>query len=490
MILLLALVLSQTPSPAFTSAQRARRVLADALDAIGGLATLEHLDVVTREYAGTRTDAGQNVHEWTAGRPREINGRPRITRIRNYAKGDMFDLQADTIPGGQPFTTLAVVHGDSAFSYMYDAATLRRAPPPPLPVWRALLSSEEVEGLLLAAWDSRGNARWLGTARNAGRRADVVSFTDRAQVTTAIYFDSGTHLPVKTETIGDDPIRGDVVNETRYSDWRLRNGLRLPYVVESFVNGEPLQRLRLEALRWGPVADSLFRPAANAFELTASAATATALGGDVYVMPNRYQSAFVVFDDYVLVFEPGGSPANAASTIGAVRQVAGSKPIRYVIATHAHYDHLAGARAYVPLGVTFVTTPAASRVIQRAAKAAHLLQPDSLSRHPREPIIDTMTAEPRVFRDSVHEVRLYNLGPTPHVPAMLFAYVPAIKTLLVADALDIPAPGHVRVGGEDTQRLAERIRAPGLDVERIVPVHGQVGGIDDLNAALAKRGAP
>lgn len=57
----------------------------------------------------------------------------------------------------------------------------------------------------------------------------------------------------------------------------------------------------------------------------------------------------------------------------------------------------------------------------------------------------------------------------------------------MADALDIPAPGHTRTGGSDTQRLANRIAELGLDVEIIVPVHGQPGTIRDLRESLAKR---
>ena len=481
MILLLVAVLAQSPSqsPTLTSAVRARTLLSDALAAMGGRAAIESL-AVTREYAGTRTDAGQNVREPKPGERPEINGRPRLMRFRNYRTGDLVDITADTIPGGQPFSLRYVARGDSGFSFMYDAATLRRTPPPSPAVWRAFFQNEDVEGLLLSAWRQQGTARAIGPS--------VIVFTDAAQTTTTIYFDASTHLPLKSETLSDDAVRGDVVTETRYSDWRAAGGLKLPYAIETRINGAPLQRLQLEALRFGAaVPDSLWRIPDEAVPVSSPPSTPVALGSDVYLVPNRYQSVFVVFDDYVLVLEPGGSPGDARATIAAVRQIAPTKPIRYVVASHAHFDHLAGAREYVSIGATFVTTPAAARVIQRASKAEHLMRPDSLSRHPRDPLIETMTEDVRVFRDATHEVRVYQLGPTTHVDAMLFAYVPATKTLFVADALDIPEPGHVRMGGEDTQHLADRIAELKLDVERIVPVHGRMGTMADLNAAVAKR---
>ena len=486
MIFLLVAVLAQSApapapapqSPTLSSAVRARALLRDALAAMGGLPAIESLAVV-REYTGTRTDAGQNVREPRPGEPPQINGRPRFMRFRNYRTGDLVDITADTIPGGQPFSLRYVARGDSGFSFMYDAATLRRTPPPPPAVWRAFFQNEDVEGLLLSAWRQQGTARAIGPS--------VIVFTDVAQVATTIYFDSSTHLPLKSETLSDDAVRGDVVTEMWYRDWRAVSGLTLPYAIETRLNGAPLQRLQLSAVRFGAVPDSLFRIPSDAVESSTPPAAPIALGSDVYVVPSRYQSAFVVFDDYVLVLEPGGSPGNARFTIASVKQVAPTKPIRYVVATHAHFDHLAGVREYIALGATFVTTPAAARVIQRASTAVHLMQPDSLSKHPQGPRIETMTEDVRVFRDATHEVRVYQLGPTTHVDAMLFAYVPATKTLFVADALDIPEPGHVRMGGEDTQRLADRIAELKLDVERIVPVHGRMGTLADLNAALAKR---
>ena len=479
---------AQTSSLTFNSATKARSVLTAALKAIGGLDAIEQLPTITREYAIDNTDLAQLEHPLAANQ-RRAPSPGYLIQIRDYRAGDAVDLSSGVIPGGQPFANRTVLRGDTSFFYQYGAGILQRAQPALVTARRSRMESAEIEGLLLSAWRNRGPGalRWLGATRVAGRPADVVTFADRSQVTTAIYFDAETHLPLKTEQLQDDPIRGDVVSQTSFADWRPAGGLKIPYVIENRANDELLRKLRVVAVRFGPAADSMWRVPSDTFVAAALPPTPIALGADTWVIPNGYQSAFVVFDDYVLVLEPGGSPQAARSTIAAATKAAPGKPIKYVVATHAHYDHLAGVREYVAIGATIVTTPSAKSVIERAAKATHTLLPDTLSTNPRAPIIETLTDESRTFRDASHEVRVYNVGPTPHVEAMLFAYIPSIKTLFEGDALDIPHPGHVRVGGEDTELFARRIAELKLDVDRIVPVHGRIGTLADLDAAVAKR---
>ena len=73
---------------------------------------------------------------------------------------------------------------------------------------------------------------------------------------------------------------------------------------------------------------------------------------------------------------------------------------------------------------------------------------------------------------------------------MIVAYLPKERILFEADALDLDVPdGQVGtpVVGDDTRQLARKIDELGLAVERIVPVHGRIGTIEDLRESLARR---
>ena len=94
----------------------------------------------------------------------------------------------------------------------------------------------------------------------------------------------------------------------------------------------------------------------------------------------------------------------------------------------------------------------------------------------------------RVFDDGIHRVELHQVGPTPHVAEMLVAYLPKERILFEADALDLDVPESqtgTPVVGEDTRLLARRIEELRLNVERIVPVHGRLGTIEDLRRSVA-----
>jgi glyoxylase-like metal-dependent hydrolase (beta-lactamase superfamily II) len=294
-------------------------------------------------------------------------------------------------------------------------------------------------------------------------------------------------LLTKREILSDHPVLGDTAEEFVYDDWRPAGKLTLPFRYISKVGGVTLQDLRATSITVDSKLDeSLFlEPEGLAkVERTPPARKVTKLGEDVYLAPGEYNSVFVVFNDYVLALEAGSDNQSSSNVIAQIKETAPGKPIRYLVSTHFHFDHIGGVRSFIAEGATIVTTPDAKSVIERAAAAVHAMRPDALSRSPRAPAIETLKGK-RVFDDGAHRVELYEFS-NPHCAEMIIGWLPKEKILFEADMLDIAYPDHPGKGGEDTAALLDKIRELGLAVERIVPVHGQLGTIDTLRRAALR----
>lgn len=477
---------AQQKSVVEKSFQQAREVLDAGIKAMGGQQELQNIADITRELSGVRTDEGQGMRPVLprVATPPETS-RPKLKSIRDVRGNRTLDETDALIFGGQPIKFSSVLAGNMAFGISEISKNIRFLPAGAINNSRAARFRRYPESLLLTAWNRPEALRWIGEGEFEGNKQRVVSFADLDGAEVALYFDAESHLLTKTEFLVDDQILGDVIQETVYSDWRPVEKVMLPFRIADRIGGVVVQDLRVTAtaLNTHP-ADSLFAaPDGYAkIEPAPPGPTVKKIADDVYALFGPYNSVFVVYNDYVLVLEAGANNRYSAASIAEIKKVTPDKPIRYLVSTHFHFDHLSGVRSYIAEGTTIVTTPTAKPIIEKAAAATHLMRPDALSRNPKPPLIETIQ-EKRVFEDGSHTVELYRIT-SPHVGEMIVAYLPKEKLLFEADMLDIPEAG-IPPAGNDTVDLAQQIQKLGLRVEQILPVHGRLGTISDLQQAVS-----
>jgi len=76
----------------------------------------------------------------------------------------------------------------------------------------------------------------------------------------------------------------------------------------------------------------------------------------VYIFRNgNHQALFVVTRDGVIATDPVayGRPTGGATYIAEIRKVT-DKPIKYLVYSHHHYDHIAGGQAFKDAGAKIV----------------------------------------------------------------------------------------------------------------------------------------
>ena len=77
--------------------------------------------------------------------------------------------------------------------------------------------------------------------------------------------------------------------------------------------------------------------------------------------------SFVVTDDGIVVIDSGNNEATGEALVGLIRTVS-DKPIKYLIYTHGHFDHVKGAPAFKKEGAVIIAQRNVSRRFRRYTK--------------------------------------------------------------------------------------------------------------------------
>ncbi len=486
------------PSLSEASYTRARHVLERGIAATGGASRLKTLENLRYLSKATVPEVGQSRGPDAPyfSRPLEGEGVVDLEHRRIY------QLRRTHFLGSGIRATSVVITGNSGFTAdLRSGAVYPLAPPAVAAANRSTQRAFPVL-LLQTAVRRAASLRWAGVRTRAGVRSDAISFSDVDGSLVTLCFDRRSGLLSQIEALSDNFIVGWATSETAFSDYRMVDGVRMPFHVVTRLENQVTSDLRYSsvAINTHPP-DSLFDrpkgaivgPEVGAGQL---APTVRMLAKDVYYVNAIetgsvffYSSMFVAFNDYVLVVEAPLSDAVSQAVIAKIKETVPGKPIRYLVPTHYHVDHLGGIRGYVAEGSTIVTTQGNRRFVELLSAVAHPLNPDRLSAQPRVTSIETFERK-RVFSDSAHLVELYNIGPTPHVDEMVMVYLPREKLVFVSDLFLVSYLGGLGEAEPVTVAFADAISKLGLQIETIAGGHGRIGTIDDLRLALQARSTP
>ena len=208
-------------------------------------------------------------------------------------------------------------------------------------------------------------------------------------------------------------------------------------------------------------------------------------------------AAFVVTDDGVVLIDALGSPSLAVQLLAEIRRIT-PLPVKWVIVTHYHADHIYGLQVFRDQAATIVAHTLARDYLESDTARLRL----QASRETLFPAVDEHTrlvpadrwvglpdAEAEAQADTVIRVGhtdflLRPVGPS-HTPEDLVVFVPSLGLLFSGDLLfrgRIPFVGQADSAG--WIRALDRLLA--LDAKLVVPGHGPPSSEPRVDMALTR----
>ena len=328
-----------------------------------------------------------------------------------------------------------------------------------------------------------------GLVEESGNRFHKIS--TGTEVPQTIYLDAETMLLRKVETTYINQPYGDGHVIRYFDNYADFSGLKLAQNVRSGSNydswGELYNDFEIRTLETSiEMPDSAeFTPLVNKHRL----AELIELAPNVHMIENINKDEFGIYDynvlvaefeDFILVGEAPVSNAISELAIEMITERFPDKPIKYMVQSHHHQDHIGGLRTYVAIGAEIVTTKSNQGLYERVAKAEFSIRPDSLAKSPRE-IVFQFADEPWTVEDGMNKAEVMNIGPIPHVKDMLMIYFPEQKLIW---QIDMIAHGEWSHESEPSRIMKSMIQERQWAVDVIAGVHGGVLQGEELREYL------
>ncbi|WP_455212434.1 MBL fold metallo-hydrolase [Kaarinaea lacus] len=281
-----------------------------------------------------------------------------------------------------------------------------------------------------------------------------------------LFINAKSFLPVKAVTNESDSVEGDSRIEFRYDKWLMVNGVMVPHSIEEKLNDVVISNETREAVYIDiavndslfdipqelqqPVDEKLFAwglrsahwynrfvPAGIPFDLdqtTPQSITLTEIAQKVFhLRAFTHHSLIVEMNDYLVLFDPVLYEERTQAVLPLIKSTWPDKPIKYVVPTHFHNDHMGGIRGYAAEGANIIVGEDTEEFYEAVLKAPHRLYPDALSKNPRNvKIVEVDDDKETRLTDGKRVIRLLTI-PNRHATGMLVPYIEDVKMVFVSD---------------------------------------------------------
>jgi glyoxylase-like metal-dependent hydrolase (beta-lactamase superfamily II) len=200
-----------------------------------------------------------------------------------------------------------------------------------------------------------------------------------------------------------------------------------------------------------------------------------------------HQSPFIVTPDGVIATDPISERRPVKPYIDAIQSVT-KAPVKYVIYSHSHWDHIAGGKPFKDMGATFIAQANAKARIQA-------LKPDDV-------VVPDQTVETQKILDLGGTQLVLDYVGKNHTDNMLVMRLPKEKVMFTVDWIPVQAVQFRGMADTYVPDIEESLKKViGMDWNILIPGHPGPGGkqvgskedavnqlayLQDLSAAVKK----
>ncbi len=318
-----------------------------------------------------------------------------------------------------------------------------------------------------------------------GRSLAAIRFSEPGRLQATVYLNT-ENIVERVESRYPDAVLGETDAVTRYSEYREAGGIRFPGRISQSIGGHPV--LDVIVTRVEPNASAAISLPDAVKSASERVTTDKVSDGVWFVSGGSHNSVVIEMKDHLVLVEAPLNDGRTGPVLEAVKKLAPGKPIRYVVNSHAHFDHSGGVRAAVAEGATIVTQAGNKAYLEKAFATRGKIAPDLLTQSGKKAKF-MLVKDSRRLTDGKRVIELHRFHGSVHSDTMLLAYLPAEKLLIEADAYTPGAAPQTAAPNANNINLVENVERLKLQVERILPLHGRVVPVADLYTA-AGRGTP
>jgi glyoxylase-like metal-dependent hydrolase (beta-lactamase superfamily II) len=454
------------------SAQDAKTVLQSATKAMGDVKSIQfsgtgHLDQLGQAFTPGGAWPETNVTSYTKTIDYgSRSSKEELTRVEPTppVKG-----------GGRPFAgedkQINLVSGQ----YAWDQPGSSPVPQVAAAGERQLQIWLTPHGFLKAAMENNAAAK-------KGAAGTVVSFT------TGKFKVDGTidaqNMVAKTETWLPNPVLGDMLVETTFSNYEDYNGVKFPTTIVQKQGGHPVFDLKVTAVKANPSLSLSVPDAVKSATMPPVKVTSQKIAeGTWFIAGGSHNSVLLEYPSYLVMIEAPLNEARSLAVIDEAKKLVPNKSIKYLINTHNHFDHAGGVRTYVAEGATVITNEINVPFYENAWSTPHLLDPDMLAKLAKRPTFIPVK-EKYALEEGGRSLDVYHVDGDTHNAGLMIVYLPKEKILVEADDFTpntptVPAPSgpRPRIFSSNLYKNVQRLK---LDPATVAPLHGIVAPFSDL----------